>query len=141
MGLPTTPPVRANTRAPTIAAQRAQDHEDTVEVIASLVDVLWYLRRVDEACALLTRQLSLQAEQDDVDAVVLAQGHAALGALQWEKKDLGAALLAFEKAEEHYLVATFDGIAYSWGRGADGRRPAARTCPEVGALAYSFAPQ
>ena len=23
--------------------------------------------------------------------------------------------------EEHYLVATFDGIAYSWGRGADGR--------------------
>ena len=23
--------------------------------------------------------------------------------------------------EEHYLVATFDGVAYSWGRGADGR--------------------
>ena len=30
-----------------------------MEVIASLVDVLWHLRRVDEACSLLTRPLEL----------------------------------------------------------------------------------
>lgn len=54
---------------------------------------------MDEACSLLTRQLALQSQQSDVDAVVLAQGHAALGALQWERNDLEGALASFERAE------------------------------------------
>ena len=43
------------------------------QVLASLVDVLWHLRRNDEACALLGRQLELQAQQENIDPVVLAQ--------------------------------------------------------------------
>ena len=86
-------------------AELGATHEDTVEVIASLVDVLWYLKRVDEACSLLTRQLDLQSKQPDIDPVVLAQGHAALGALHWERKDADAALSAFEKAEDNYQQA------------------------------------
>ena len=86
-------------------AELGATHEDTVEVIASLVDVLWYLKRVDEACSLLTRQLDLQSKQPDIDPVVLAQGHAALGALHWGAKDADAALSAFEKAEDNYQQA------------------------------------
>ena len=51
------------------------------EEMASLVDVLWHLRRVEESCALLERQLERQAAQEDVGAMILAQGHAALAAL------------------------------------------------------------
>ena len=80
-------------------------HEDSVEVIASLVDVLWFLRRVDEACSLLTRQLELQACQPDIDPVVLAQGHAALGGLHQERGDLPAAVGALDKAEQNYALA------------------------------------
>ena len=79
--------------------------QDTVDVIASLVDVLWSLRRVDEACSLLARQLELQAQQPNTDALLLAQGHAALGVLNFERKERAAALAAFEQAERSYLSA------------------------------------
>ena len=74
-------------------------------MLASLVDVLWQLRRVDEACTLLGRQLELQSQQEDIDPIALAQGYAALGALHWERSDHEAALATYLLAERHYELA------------------------------------
>ena len=82
-------------------AELGATHEDSVEVLASLVEVLWQMKRVDEAAMLLGRQLELQSQQEDIDPIVLAQGYAALGALRWEASDHEAALATYLLAERH----------------------------------------
>ena len=45
-------------------------------------------------------------ERESVDPIVTpAQGHAALGALHWERSDFGAAIASYTLSESHYELA------------------------------------
>ena len=100
-------------------------------MLASLVEVLWQMKRVDEAAMLLGRQLELQSQQEDIDPIVLAQGYAALGALRWEASDHEAALATYLLAERHYELALDEAAAAS-----AGAKP--RRCMPVSSLSQTL---
>ena len=67
-------------------------------MLASLVDILWELQRVDEAALMLAQQLELQAGSQETSPLELGQGHAALAGLLWERSDLAGARHHFGRA-------------------------------------------
>lgn len=81
------------------------DPDDCIAATVALVDVLWELRRVDEATSMLQHQLEAQAACPSVESLSLGQGYNALGSMHCEIGAHRAAARCFLRAASHLEVA------------------------------------